>query len=68
MRTLRCGRLDHHEPHDWRGRRHDFWLGTAPTTYHCTGYVLTEGAQRRWDDEDDAAEDRYDRDRREASA
>lgn len=48
--TLRCGRLDRHEPHEWTG-----W--TCRTLW-CTGHVITEMERTRFDAEDDAAEER----------
>ena len=50
--TLRCGRLDRHEPHAWQGRP----VGAEHhrTTYHCTGHVITEGAWREYAKQADA--------------
>lgn len=59
-----CGRLDHHEPHEWVGH----WPAEATTTnpqrrdYHCTGRVVREGGYfADWDAADDAYEHYLDR-------
>lgn len=37
----RCGRLDIHPPHEWKGPR---CFGIyEPTVYWCAGYVKVEG-------------------------
>lgn len=57
-----CGRLDHHDPHNW----------TCPEprhpSYRCIGRVLLEGGYwADWDAKDDAVEDRADRDKRDVA-
>lgn len=69
-----CGRLDHHDEHDWtRPAHHEGGYGgpvetTPDRTYHCTGRILIEGGW--WLDwnadeaaEDDAREDKQRDDR-----
>jgi hypothetical protein len=57
--TLRCGRLDRHEPHEWK-TPHSWG------TYQCAGHVITEMERTRFDAEDDAAEERAIVERRES--
>lgn len=63
-----CGRLDHHDPHNWtRHPHHEGGYGgpvemVAARTFHCAGRVMTEGGYwADWDAADDAAEDELDR-------
>jgi hypothetical protein len=60
----RCGRLDWHPAHEW-SRKHDLWQPAR--TYHCSGHVLTEMELSRFDAIEDAADERAERERREAS-
>lgn len=54
MMTLRCGRIDPHPEHEWKSHPAVAWRGQ---TWRCTGQVVVAGAERLWDEADDAAEE-----------
>lgn len=61
-----CGRLDWHEPHNWETR--PVGANFPQRTYSCAGRVVLEGGYfADWDAQDDTAEDRADREKRETA-
>lgn len=48
--TVRCGRRDGHEPHQWSTPGSVLKVGR---TYDCTGHVVVTVAEREWADRAD---------------
>ena len=70
MTTVPCGRIDDHDAHEWTRPQHACgpFDVCRPSTFRCLGAPVTEGGYwGEWDAEDDAAEERADREKRESA-